>query len=460
LSFVLDSITIIAFVAFALIYFIGLGWLMDFWLRRQKSLSITIEQFPLRLAVLILSGIVLNFGVTLIIQHVKTALWVSGILSLAGWMLLFLTNRKYIQPKALLTKLCQPEWWLLAAFLTGLYLLLIIGTPLFEWDARSIWFLHGKMIYLSQTVGVEAGWQHPSIQFSHVDYPKLIPLMAAQVASLFGYWNEYLPKISLIFLFVPVIVSMISFLYQNKTYILFVIPVVLIGNWLWNGYMDGYLALYFGMAILSAYHFIITRNSLYFLAGLAFLATCLYLKNEGQLALVVTIMVFSFSVLLRKDRFSLVKSIQFGKSLILKSSILFLPFIVWSYYKFAFNLKNDLQLGSEGFFRRIIERISDQSFILISQNLGEQINLSLTIFLLLLITLYLLNKSYHAPLFFLATAMMYSFGILMIYLSTPFDLNYHLRTSVDRTMLPVNTVLWFGALAIIQKLDILRKSEK
>lgn len=460
LSFALSLITIISFVALTQIYFIGLGWLFNQWLVKQKPHSLETDQVSLFLANLLVSGLILNFALGLLIQDIKTALLVGGIFSLFGWTTLFVKMRKYINLKTMAIIIIEKlEWWLLAALLTGLYLILIIGTPLFEWDARSIWFLHGKMIYVSQTISLEAGWQHPSIQFSHVDYPKLIPLMAAQVASVFGYWNEYLPKAPLIFLFIPIILSIISLTYQNKIYLLTIIPIILIGDWLWNGYMDGYLALYFGIAILLGYQFIQSKESLRYLTGITFLVMCLYLKNEGQLVLVVTIIVFSL-FLIQKGRFPSLKTIQSIKSPILQGSFLFLPFVVWSYYKFAFNFKNDLQLGSKGFFLRINERLSDPSLGIILEKLIEQIYLPLTIFILLLVTLYFLDRISHTLLIFVGTTLFYSLGILLIYLSTPFDLNYHLRTSIDRTMLPVNTVLWLGALAITQKIGAIWKNNK
>ena len=50
----------------------------------------------------------------------------------------------------------------------------ILSLPLYDWDARSIWFFHGKMIYYAGTLGPEAGWNIQTPQFSHVDYPKLV----------------------------------------------------------------------------------------------------------------------------------------------------------------------------------------------------------------------------------------------------------------------------------------------
>lgn len=72
-----------------------------------------------------------------------------------------------------------------------LYYFTILIDPLEDWDARSIWFFHAKMIAAAESIGLRAGWGHPSLRFSHSDSPNLIPALAAQLSHLLGYWNEY-----------------------------------------------------------------------------------------------------------------------------------------------------------------------------------------------------------------------------------------------------------------------------
>jgi len=82
----------------------------------------------------------------------------------------------------------------------------------------------------------------------------------------------------------------------------------------------------------------------------------------------------------------------------------------------------------------------------------DQIILPLVIFLILLIVLRNYNGIVISPTFFGVTALLYTLGMIFIYLSTPYDLGYHLRTSIDRTMLPVAVVLWFGSFVLIENL--------
>jgi hypothetical protein len=103
------------------------------------------------------------------------------------------------------------------------------------------------MIWVSGALRAGADWSHGSLAFSHPDYPKLVPAIAAQLAFLKGYWNEFLPKASLIVMLVPLLLRIFSFQRPSLSFLL--LPVLFFasfGAWLWNGYMDGYLALYCG----------------------------------------------------------------------------------------------------------------------------------------------------------------------------------------------------------------------
>ncbi|MBN1557822.1 MAG: hypothetical protein JW951_06715 [Lentisphaerae bacterium] len=79
----------------------------------------------------------------------------------------------------LLTLLCFPF-----AFV------LVHDTPVLEWDARSIWFFHGKALALDGGV-TRAFFGNPLYGWSHLDYPLLLPAQAAWLATLTGEWNDY-----------------------------------------------------------------------------------------------------------------------------------------------------------------------------------------------------------------------------------------------------------------------------
>jgi hypothetical protein len=65
----------------------------------------------------------------------------------------------------------------------------VLRLPLVGWDARSIWFFHGKAIWAHRGV-TGAFFAHPAYAWSHPDYPLLIPSQAVVVAFLRGAWSE------------------------------------------------------------------------------------------------------------------------------------------------------------------------------------------------------------------------------------------------------------------------------
>ena len=68
-----------------------------------------------------------------------------------------------------------------------------LGTPTFEWDARSIWLFHAKRIFYENSIFFLVD---NYAQFSHNDYPKLAPAFASSLAVLVGHWNEVFPKLA------------------------------------------------------------------------------------------------------------------------------------------------------------------------------------------------------------------------------------------------------------------------
>src|SRR5262245_48515143 len=116
-----------------------------------------------------------------------------------------------------------------AAAITAIVLLFvayyfrILSEPLSVWDARSIWFFHAKMIWVHGGLSQHGGWNHASLAFSHPDYPKLVPALAAELAWLQGHWNEFGPKASLLVMLVPLLFWIFSFQAARASFVLLVL---------------------------------------------------------------------------------------------------------------------------------------------------------------------------------------------------------------------------------------------
>ena len=93
------------------------------------------------------------------------------------------------------------------------------------------WFFHAKMIWTQGALNEYAGWTDPSLQWSHPEYPKLIPALAAQVAFLKKYWNEVIPKASLFIILVPALFWVFSFFKKNLNFLLLVLLLFFSLSW-------------------------------------------------------------------------------------------------------------------------------------------------------------------------------------------------------------------------------------
>ncbi len=84
----------------------------------------------------------------------------------------------------------------LAAVMLCFFLPAVLQTlrgPLLAWDARSIWFFHGKAIWYGN--GIQAAhFSDPRMALFHTDYPLLIPVQAAVLGVLNGGWSEMAVK--------------------------------------------------------------------------------------------------------------------------------------------------------------------------------------------------------------------------------------------------------------------------
>ena len=91
-------------------------------------------------------------------------------------------------------------------FITLIFFLIkIIIEPVQLWDARSIWFYSGKIIYFNEGYLFEKFQNDFCNKCDYLLYPKFIPSLTAYVATIFGFWNDYVTKLSLFLLLIPAI---------------------------------------------------------------------------------------------------------------------------------------------------------------------------------------------------------------------------------------------------------------
>lgn len=407
-------------------------------------------------AVLMCIGILANYGICLIVQSLHWCLILSSSISFLGFLYFLFNHRNLglIPP--------QVKFWDLfiassMVLVIVLYCIPILMEPLSAWDARSIWFFHGKMIFLRGGLYCDAGWLHPSVNFMHVDYPKLLPILAAQVTYVVGYWNEYIPKMSLLFLLMPALLWVFGFLEKSISSLVLILIVPFgLKEWLWNGYMDGYLALYYSIMIISVACYLKDGHSVDIIAYFVFFFMLLNFKNEG---LVVGVSTMPFWILMYIQYKGLYGDTVRCAAIIDNKGIVgmligILPFIVWNIYKIQWNLTNDLEMLTEKAYLRIYSRIMDGSYRVVLSDLGKQVCLSLFLFVGLMgISVICLKRLAREAVFALMAGGIYFTCLVMVYLATPHDVLWHLKTSSDRTMLAVNVCFFIGCFFTLRLWD-------
>jgi hypothetical protein len=250
-----------------------------------------------------------------------------------------------------------------------------------------------------------------------------------------GFWNEYVPKASLLALLIPVVLGMIGAAGALNLRLTFLAVTFLLGGGelMWNGYADAYYALYAGMALVFWGRWLQEGAALDLASALAYLGVVANLKNEGSLLVVCVcagLVCFAPRVarILRSER----TTPAVWLALVLPAA----GYVALAFAKQRWEVPNDLALGL-GSIGRALERVRDGGLVAIAQAFASQATLvaGVAAFLLAALLAAAVGRMPAAACFPALVATLYSAGMFLIYLSTPHDLKWHLSTSADRTLL-------------------------
>ena len=228
----------------------------------------------------------------------------------------------------------------LTKILVMILIFISLSSPTGEWDARSIWMFHAKQIFYDQNIFA----QFDNYGFQN-EYPIFISYYAAQIARLFNYWNEILPKLSTILIAVPVIIYLSSHA-KNRLHELIIIFLYtfFFGKGLINGEADALLGLYF----TSIFSFIFFENN-YFLNT----------KYNNRINIFFLISLIAIFINLKTNSlfllFILVISVFIFKKIKIYNfcSIIFISIIPFLFFKF-----NVFNLGISGNFYNIFLKLN------------------------------------------------------------------------------------------------------
>jgi len=315
-----------------------------------------------------------------------------------------------------------------------------LGTPTFEWDPRSIWLFHAKRIFYDKSIfSVLDNYA----EFSHNAYPTLAPAFASSLAVLIGHWNEVFPKLSFLLMFLPPLILIYSF-FKNTQYLIFLsIVFFIIGKYLFNGWADGLVAIYFGSSALLMYIIIIADTDFYkkklffYLIAFCFFTSLTLIKNEG-IALLLILFVTAFLMKLYK------KELRKDISKLFYLSISFLPIILWKYFCYSKGIGYNDYINESTLFY-LLPRLDDlENYKIISYFLllNEKFIIALLFFLISFWVKW--NKELFS--FISLVFIMYILILFFIFLSTPYDLYWQLDSTAARVVKTLSFLFAFFGL--------------
>jgi hypothetical protein len=205
--------------------------------------------------------------------------------------------------------------------------IITLGSPVIDWDARSVWIMHAKQLFYSGDINVFFD-DYQNIYWSHNDYPNLAATLSSTITKTLNHWNEIFPKFSSILLICTPLIFLFRLIKNcwQKIFLLLAVLFILEKR-LINGEMDGILSIYFCYIIFIIFNYRIKNNSNKIIDHYFLIINCVIItliKHEGVAALLSIILaIFIIDKLYKKKIFKFKTYIYFSISLI--------PILVWMY---------------------------------------------------------------------------------------------------------------------------------
>ena len=351
------------------------------------------------------------------------------------------------------------SWPQTAAFMILIFIFssILMSDPITDWDARSIWFYHAKVIYYTKDIWAHGQWAEQANIYTHLNYPKLFPLLAAQVASVFGFWNEYIPKLAIALLASPIVAFFVESAWKTQrnhraiavnSLLLFMMLFMFdgAGFYLTSGYMDGWVALYSicaSMMLTTAiqqHHSDDGRKSR--TQALVFLAILSQIKQEGLiiamilLAVAITVtMLTSARPLLAIKKISSQVTVKTLRSTAWYSLFLLGPVVAWLVASHTQGLSLSHYSGNT--LERITAKLTTPGqpiWILANLVFHNGIVFPSLALALLLTVIAAATRKRLMPADFLPliASLVYLVVIFVVYLATNADVNWHMAKSAGR----------------------------
>ncbi len=216
---------------------------------------------------------------------------------------------------------------LLIKLIIIIYAIISLGSPLIEWDARTIWLFHAKRIFFDNNI--YSNFDN-YFSISHNDYPLLVASVSSSIAHLFNGWNEILPKFSNVF-FMTSPFLFLCFILKNKVKeILFAAIILLImEKRIIVGEMDMLNSIYFVLTIVCFGFLLFNSNNKNNLNKNILIYTILNLIIYSHIR--PESFYFSILIFLSAIFINFFKKEKLKTSVFIYLSLSFIPIFFWKY---------------------------------------------------------------------------------------------------------------------------------
>jgi hypothetical protein len=335
--------------------------------------------------------------------------------------------------------------------------------PLWAFDARNVWLFSGRIIFSEGRFSPEAfhrlicHWGSDYRLNMNADYPKLVGALAAAVATLAGYWNEYLPKMGILILHTLWLIGLVELGWHLRAVALTLLVTGLsqYRYFFDSASLDIHVAALTLIAILSLVKAHEEEQSpdvapSYVGIAVAALAIESQLKYEGR---ALAVIVLAAAIVTRVVRLGALWRI-------LPLFLLFVPTVIWLVEVKAFGVPSYLQHSGgipvalarlrTDYFNRILPGIAGERATIV----GIVALASALIAAKLLVPASSLAALARGPAVRLGVLAAVGYALVLsgVYLITPYPTVFeHMSSSIERATLPIEAVLLAAAVAVIER---------
>jgi hypothetical protein len=325
--------------------------------------------------------------------------------------------------------------------IAGVYLLALVTQPITGSDAIAMWLFKAKFFFDHQAIDLSSMASLPPGPTRHLDYPPLFPLMVATVYALIGHVDDILGKgVNFLFLVtgVATVLSLMAATLNRRLVIMFAFVLVAIplfnGSLLDSramGYADYALGILIMISLAHLYRVERGDDLAHAALALLFAGLAALTKNEGLVFLLVVTVLLAVLVIPRLPQQT--PSGGTIRRLLGVLALALVPVVVWQALIRSLGFQSDLLAARN--WHVLIPALPGRAWTIL-RFVRESSSVRndypwLAISYVLSAVMLAINRFKAGTAVFLAVSAQIA-SYFLVYLFTPYDLNWHLATSFDR----------------------------